>query len=174
MPLSVLFIFIFFLTLLGAVFFLPVTLVIQAFYQEKFVAKLHIRIFKRNIKTVQLYPKDKSKKRKKSRSDMDQRPGWVVFVKLPHLRKVETAFFVKCCVGMKGAASTAVATGVLQGIFNEILLIPENLTNLKTRQIEVVPSYDKPCFLFNGLCIARYKVGNIILGFIHYKKMKRK
>ena len=169
-PLSVfLFIFIFLISLiLVALLFLRVTVVVQAFYQENFMAKLHIRIFGKNIKTVDLYPRHKHKKQTGGLSPV------LHLVKLPQLKNVETAFFLDFCVGMSDAASTAVTTGILQGFINSILLLPENLTTMKVSQVEVTPSYNNPCFIFNGICIARSGLGNIILGAIHYKKMKGK
>ena len=151
-----------------AVLFSRITVVLHVFYRENLVVQLHIRIFGKNIKTMELYPRNKPKKGTGGLSPVMQ------LSKVPQLKKVETAFFVNCCVGLPDAAATAVSTGILQGLFSGILAVPGNFTTMKALQIEVVPSYNKTCFIFNGICIARSRLGNIIIGAIHYKKMKRK
>ena len=163
MPLSVFFILLFVLLFAGVLIFLPVTLVFQGIYQESFVLKLHIRLFGLKVKSLRLYPKTKNKKKKKS----DHRRKW-----LSLLGEIETALFVKCWVGFSDAATTALGVGVLQGVFNSLVAVVDNFTNLKKRQIEVEPSFYQKCFVFNAFCIARVSVGNIILGILHYKRRK--
>lgn len=182
MPLSVFFIVLLSVgAVLAAALFLPVTFVVQGSYQEHFIVKLHIRIFGKRVKSIRLYPKKKGKGKgvgnaqdggqppgsKKSRRGSVPRPSRL-------MKKVETAFFIKCCIGLPDAASTAMSTGILQGIFNGFLIIPEYFTNMKVRQVEVLPSYSEKCFIFNGVCIVRATLGNIIIGILHYKKVRRK
>jgi len=162
MPLSVFFIILSVLLFLSGFLFLPVTLVFQGCYRDNFVLKLHIRFFGLKIKSLQLYPGKKKRQRRGAGPRREK------FLKL--LRRIETALFVKCCVGLSDAAATAISVGILQGVFNAGVAIVDNFTNLKKQQIEIEPSFNKKCFVVNALCIARTSVGNIILGILHYKK----
>ncbi len=162
MPLSVFFIVLTVVFFLGSVIFLPVTLVFQGIYHERFILKLHIRFFGLKVKSLRLYPKTKPGSKKKVNH---RREKW-----LSIFGKIETAIFIKCCVGFADAAATAKAVGILQGLFNTAVAVADNFTNLKKQQIEIEPSFNNKCFVFNGICIARLTVGNIILGILHYKK----
>ena len=187
MPLSVFFIVLAILSVcVILMFLLSVTLVFHGYYQEHFVLRLHIHIFGKKIKSLKLYPNigrgsdprwekfpPRAKARtgfskKKSGQGSDPRP----MLKL--LNKSKIAVFINCFLGLSDAASTAVGTGFLYSFFNTMATIVDNHVRLHKWQVEILPSFYKKCFIFNGICIARLSLGNIILGFLHYKKEKRK
>ena len=174
MPLSVflfaLFCIFIILVILSAMCFLPIVFVIHVFYKESLEICIHIKVLGKRIRTIVLYPKEETGNRK-------TRDGGLTpvlsLVKTPQLKNVETAFFVDCCLGLNDAANTAVSGGILQGVINGVLTIPANLTKVKISRVNIVPIYNKTYFILNGICIARSRLGNIILGFIHYHKNKK-
>ncbi len=178
MPLSV-FLFVLFcvfivLVFLSAMCFLPIVFVTHVFYENALEVCIHIKVLGKKIRSIVIYPKEEIGNRKAgSRDGHGGLTPVLSLVKTPQLKNVETAFFVDCCLGLNDAAHTAVGSGVLQGIINGFLTIPANLTKVKTTHVTVTPLYNQTYFVFNGICIARSRLGNIILGFIHYHKNKK-
>ena len=173
MPLSV-FLFVLFsvfilLVILSAMCFLPIVFVVHVFYENDLEICIHIKVLGKRVRTIVLYPKEKNGNQKAGANDGAGGLTPVLsLVKTPQLKNVETAFFVDCGLGLNDAANTAVGSGILQGIINGFLTIPANLTKVKTSRVTVTPMYNKIYFVLNGICIARSRLGNIILGFIHY------
>ena len=163
-PVLLLIIIISLIALIAVLMLLKITVYASIVLDRQFTVQLHIRLYKINIKTLNLKsfhkPKPSGKKRKKKG-------------RLPSLKFIVTSLNFYGAVGLMDAKNTALAVGGFYGLLGAVQAAVGYFTSLKSCRVRVDPVYSGNRLYLEANCIARAKAGNIILAYIRYLVSKK-